>query len=296
MADARFLTPVSEDDPCGPDLRWDPEVLDLDLGNALAAAVLQDDGTVVGAEIVRSAGMSFEEIVDAATSLSGRTKDIRILVIHAEAIWHSSGLVAFAHAMENLLAVAEAWPGPADGVHPRADENDDDLGERGAALGRLLKQIPTMAATIGWGPADVGTREQVECVTTLKGVFRPWSKRLEPAFGPELPAAMEAWRALQGLVGSVNMSAAALDDDADSNGEPFDTHASPPAFDVWDLIDRALEQIAVQDRHSPARPVLRLLAGWRSLDIVEIAEKMKPSGISLEQLLESVKKQLEPGR
>ena len=49
-----------------------------------------------------------------------------------------------------------------------------------------------------------------------------------------------------------------------------------------------------QDRHSPALPVLQLLAGWRSFDIVEIADAMKQSGISLEQLLESVKKQTRP--
>ena len=36
------------------------------------------------------------------------------------------------------------------------------------------------------------------------------------------------------------------------------------------------------------------LAGWRSFDIVEIADAMKQSGISLEQLLESVKKQTRP--
>ena len=70
--------------------------------------------------------------------------------------------------------------------------------------------------------------------------------------------------------------------------------ASAPAVSVWDLIDRAAEQMTRQDRHSPALPVLQLLAGWRSFDIVEIAAAMKQSGISLEQLLESVKKQTRP--
>ena len=283
---------MSADDPCGPDLRWDREFRDL--ADALAAAVSQDAGTVVGAEAVRPAGTSFEEIIDAAATLSGRTKDIRVLVIHAEACWRSGGLVAFATAMETLLALIETWPGPEDGIHPRADSDDGDLGERAAALGRLLKQIPALAATVGWGAANVDSRAQVACANALKGVFGAWSKRLEPAFGRDLPAAMEAWRALQGIVGSVNMSAADSEEEADPNGDLPDAQASPvPATSVWDLIDRAIEQMVVQDRHSPALPVLRLLAGWRSLDIVEIAEKMKASGISLEQLLESVKKQLD---
>ena len=48
-----------------------------------------------------------------------------------------------------------------------------------------------------------------------------------------------------------------------------------------------------QDHHSPAVPLLRLLAGWRSLEIIDIVEKMKASGVTLEQLMESVKRQTE---
>ena len=67
--------------------------------------------------------------------------------------------------------------------------------------------------------------------------------------------------------------------------------AEPARTDAWDLVERAAEAMAGQDRHSPALPVLRMLVGWRSLDIIDIAGVLKRSGISLEQLLESINKQ-----
>ena len=69
--------------------------------------------------------------------------------------------------------------------------------------------------------------------------------------------------------------------------------ALPEAADPWNLIDRAVKRMMVVDHHSPALPILRLLASWRDVGIIEIADTMKASGISLEQLLESIKAQTE---
>ena len=282
MANPKLLTPVAGDDPCGPDLRWDTAFTGL--MDALAAAAAEDEGSVVDAEVRRSDRRTFEEIAGMAAELSARTKDVRVLAVHAEASWRDGGLAAFADAMADVVAVFETWPDPADGVHPRAD---GDLGERAAALGRLLNRIPELAASIGWS-AETDAQRKVECSATLGGVFDRWTDRLEPAFGPDLPSPSDAWRSLQGLVVASDESdglAAEMDSAMSEPGVPA------PAADVWDLVDRAAERMARQDRHSPALPVLRLLSGWRSLDIVEIADAMKQSGISLEQLLESVKKQ-----
>ena len=38
MTNPVFLSPVDEDDPCGPDLRWDPEFLALNDAFASVAA------------------------------------------------------------------------------------------------------------------------------------------------------------------------------------------------------------------------------------------------------------------
>ena len=285
MADSVLLAPVAGDDPCGPDLRWDSEFLQL--GSALDEPVSQGEEAVVDGQVARADIRSFDEIIDMAMALSARTKDVRVLAIRSEASWHRDGLAAFAAAMEDLTAVLEAWPGPADGVHPRADESDGDLGERAAALGRLLKRIPVLAATIGWG-AKAGSQARIEGSATLRGVFGAWRERLEPACGADLPSPTDAWRSLRELVVGADVS----DGEAATPGDPG---APPPVADAWDLIDRAVEQLGRQDRHSPAVPVLRLLLRWRSLDLVEIADLMKASGLTLEQLLDSVKKQTREG-
>ena len=288
MANAKLLTPVAGDDPCGPDLRWAPAFIGL--MDALAAATTEDANSVVDAEVARSDRRTFEEIADMAAELSARTKDARVLAVHAEASWREGGLAAFAGAMEDMVAVLETWPGPADGVHPRADEGDGDLSERAAALGRLLNRIPALAASIGWR-ADTNEQRKAESSATLRGVFGRWKDRLEAAVGTDLPSATDAWNSLQGLVVASDASDGLAGEVAASMPEPG---APAPAVSAWDLIDRAADRMTRQDRHSPALPILQLLAGWRSLDIVEIADAMKQSGISLEQLLESVKKQTRP--
>ena len=285
MTNPTILAPVAGDDPCGPDLRWDPEFLGL--ADAMSALVSQDGGAVIDAETTRSDGRSFDEIVDMAVALSSRTKDLRVLAVHAEASWYHGGLCAFASAMEELAIVAQTWPGLDDGVHPRADEMDADLGERTAALGRLLHRIPTLAAVVGWG-AEVGDEAKAGGGATLKRVFGAWKERLEPAFGADLPSSTDAWRSLQKLVGSVVPADAG---DGVDDAAAGSVAAAPPVTNAWDLIERAHEQMLAQDHHSPAVPVLRLLIKWRPLEIGGIADLMKPSGISLEQLLESIKKQ-----
>ena len=281
MPNAIFLTPVSEDDPCGPDLRWDADFLAL--GDKFAAAAAQGAAAVVDGEVEAAPEGAFDEVAELACALSERTKDVRVLAIHAEASWRQGGLAAFADAMQDLAGVVETWPGGEDGIHPRADEVDGDLGERAAALGKLLNQIPTLAATVGWG-GQVGDAERVASAVALKDVFGAWTARFEPAFGVDLPASGEAWRALQSLVGTLAAPAAADDETAAG------VVAVPPT-DAWDLIDQALERMVEQDHHSPALPLLRLLSSWRTLGIIDIADRMRGSGVTLEQLLASVKQQ-----
>ncbi len=287
MASSVFLAPVEGEDPCGPDLRWDPAFVQL--LQSLDAAVAGDDDSVADAQRAGSDVPTLEEVAEMAQALGARTKDLRVLVIYAEARWRDRGLAAFADAMEELACVVETWPGPDDGVHPRADEEDGDLGERAAPLGRLLNSIPSLVSIVGWGkPVEISERAMVS--GTLRGVFEAWESRLGPSFGPSLPSKGEAWRSLQSIAGPV------VEVEGDGEGEAGETSpAAPgaPPVDVWDLIERAAESMTRQDRHSPALPILRLLASWRARGLIEIAESMKASGVSLEQLLDSIKKQID---
>ena len=284
MPNPTILEPVAEQDPCGPDLRWDDEFLGL--MDAFAAAGARGAASIVEGELAESKGRAFDEVIDRAVALSARSKDIRILAACAEASWHQGGLAAFAWAMEDLVAVQEKWPGADDGVHPRADGPDGDLGERIAALGRLLNRVPALAATIGWGsPSDIADRRA--CAATLQGVFGAWDERLRDVFGGQPPSVKKAWRELERLI---EKDLTARDQAGDGTLSGI---ATPPCeIDAWDLIDQALCRMSAQDHHSPALPLLRLLSTWRSLGIIEIVDRMHGSGVTLEQLMESVKRQL----
>lgn len=284
MPNQTILDPVTEQDSCGPDLRWDSEFLAL--VDAFEMTEAKGAASVVEGALVAAPGQAFDDVVDRAMALSARTKDIRVLAVYVEARWRQAGLAAFADALADLVAVQERWPGAKDGIHPRADESDGDLAERAAALGKLLSRIPTLAATIGWGADDIEDRSV--CVGKLRNVFDAWDERLQVAFGRHMPSPTAAWHGLQTLVGTDWMVPAP----AEGGGVP---HGEPPArsADAWDLIDDALSSMRDQDRHSPALPLLRLLSTWRSLGIIEIVDQMKSSGVTLEQLMESVKRQIQ---
>ncbi len=287
MADMAFLLePIPGEDPCGSDLRWDPSFLSLD--QKLEAARAGTGGSVVDAEVVSGDTPKFEDLIEEAKSLLQRSKDLRILVIYIESRWREEGLAGFAEALEELVTVAETWPDANTGIYPRADPDDGDLGERVAPFGKLLNLVPDMVISVGWGVRpEISERQAI--AEQLKGVFDVWSERLTPAFGGELPSSRQAWTALGKLISS-DGGEAGVEDGAGGAAGPGGGGRLPDG-DAWDLVERAAELMSQQDRHSPALPVLRMLSGWRSLGLVEIADAMKPSGVSLEQILESIKRQ-----
>ena len=267
------------------DLRWEPEFQELI--QALDLAVSADrEGIIEGAQ-QESNVATFEDVVNMAETLSGKTKDTRVLAIHAEAMWRGHGLAAFAEAMEDLVAVVSTWPDPDSGVHPRADPEDGDLGDRAAPIGRLMNSVPGLAATVGWGSNPIEIAERQAASAALIALFDNWSERFETACGPSLALPRESREALAPLLGVESQE----QDDATAEQAQPGVQARPSA-DAWELIELSSELMIKQDHHSPAVPVLRMLMSWRSLDITEVAEQMKPSGVSLEQLLESIKRQL----
>ncbi|MXX06149.1 MAG: hypothetical protein F4Y22_11405 [Gammaproteobacteria bacterium] len=283
MASETLLGPIEGDDPCGPDLRWDPDFMAAD--QLLENMILREGASVVQGETVAPDPQT-GELDEKISLLCERTRDIRVMAIRAELAWRRGGLSEFAEAMEDVVALAERWPDPDAGLHPRADPDDGDLGERAAALGKLLNRAPNLAATVGWGASEPPLEARQRAATVLRGVFDRWTSRLEPAFGGEVPARDNAWKAIEEMLGEPTLSGA----EAVGEGE----QAPAASTDAWVLVERAMEAMAVQDRHSPALPILRLLLNWRAVDILEIAESQRTSGVSLEQLLDSVRNQLLP--
>jgi len=288
LADLKMLAPVEGDDPCGSDLKWDMDFMTV--MQQFDILIMQDRGGVVSGESAAEIGApEFGELVGKIERLSERTRDMRLLAVRAEALWRGAGLGDFASALEELVAVAEKWPDPKTGVHPRADDLDGDLGERTAALRKMLNNIPTLAHTAGWG-TDPTFEERQAATAALKRVFDSWNDRLEPAFADDLPYAIDAWNAIRQLFPATGSGV----ETGEGSEATATTDASAHA-DAWDLIERAEEALAIQDRHSPALPVLQLLLIWRSKGILQIAEGMKMSGMTMEQFLDSLRQQLEAG-
>ena len=288
MTNPVIVDPVAGNDPCGTDLAHTQDMFGF--GHALETVRAMDAESVVDGELAPSNAPTPHDVISMAETLSAKTKSIAVIAPYAEASWLAAGLPAFAEAMEDLVAVAQSWPDGRDGVYPRADEEDGDLGMRAAPLGRLLNGIPALVQRIGWG-GDVALTKQMETDRLLKGVFESWRERLEPAFGPELPSCEQAWSSLRQLTVGLSRQTGT---EPEQNGEAAPGGAQPIAADAWETLERAAALMAEQDRHSPALPVLHLLASWRPMGIIEIAETMKASGVPLEQLLDSVKKNLTP--
>lgn len=288
MADTMIMTPVKEDDPCGEDLRWDMEFMTV--MQDFETLFLQEEGGVVEGETA-AGGPDAREYLTRVNRLCARTKDLRLLGIRAEVLWRTAGLATFADAMEDLVAASEAWPDPEAGIHPRADEYDGDLGERTAPLTRLLHGLPVLARTVGWR-VNPSPEQRQATLETLTGIFDSWTARLEPAFAGDLPSRTEAWSAIRDLMPAAEPAAAESDAPGELAGGAAAFTAAPAPADAWDLVEKAGELMAEQDRHSPAVPVLNLMLIWRSKGLLEIAEAMKPSGLTMEQLLDSIRKQL----
>lgn len=285
-----LLAPIEGDDPCGPDLRWDQDFLGLD--QVMDAARKGAEISAVDAEVAAQDGPTWADIIASAEGLCARTKDVRVFTIYAEAKWRAEGLGGFADAMELTVKAIETYPGHTQGIHPRADPDDGDLQERAAPLGKLLNAIPVLASTLEWGEGErPAISRRTEIAETLEGVFSVWSDRLGEAVGADLQSANAAWSAISKLVASELAGGdASPSDDAPAKGGGGQVG---DGSDAWDLIEHAAEQMAKQDRHSPALPMLRLMVVWRDQSLVEIANNMKQSGVSLEQVLESIRRQLE---
>lgn len=282
--------PIPGDDPCGPDLQWDPELMALD--QTMDGAVAENVDVVEGSRIADDE-TKFEDVVRMAEALCGRTKDLRVLCTLAEATWRDRGVAAFADVFAEMLAAVENWSDPETGIHPRADEDDGDLGLRAAPLAGLLLRVPVLANTVGWGrPGEPDQETRNTVAATLSSSFSQWDERFEPAFGPELPSELPAWRALSkyAVAGDVDDPEMAP---AEDGAEPAATTGGKEP-NYWELMERAAKQMERVTPHSPALTLLHIALSWRDKDLIAIAEAMQPSGITLEQLLSSAKQQLEP--
>jgi type VI secretion system protein ImpA len=148
---AELCVPLSETNPCGPDLdlSGDAEYLNF---------FAQTEGMLPSVFFSTEDGKPFDRAsvdlprqIEAIAPLWERSRDLRLLVIRARLTILNRDLAGFA---VSIAAIAEWLDNFGDDVHPRAA--DGDLGARVAALGSL--ELPTVVFPLQYAPLCEGRR------------------------------------------------------------------------------------------------------------------------------------------
>jgi type VI secretion system protein ImpA len=148
---AALCVPLSDADPCGPDLdlAGDAEYLNF---------FAQTEGILPSSFFSAEDGKPFDRAsidlprqIEAIAPLWERTRDLRLLVIRARLTILNRDLAGFA---VSIAAIAEWLDKFGEDVHPRAA--DGDLGARIAALGSL--ELPTVVFPLQYAPLCEGRR------------------------------------------------------------------------------------------------------------------------------------------
>lgn len=113
----KLLEPVSGESPCGDDLEYDPEFGELE------RAAQGKPGHEMGEETIAPEPPDWTEVAEAASSLFGRTKDLRVATHLAHASLNLDGVGGLASGLDLINRLLhEYW----DDLHPKLDEEDDN--------------------------------------------------------------------------------------------------------------------------------------------------------------------------
>jgi type VI secretion system protein ImpA len=108
---------VSPDAPCGEDLEYDADFIQLE------QAAHGKEAQQMGDAVIEGAGPDWKTVKKLAIGLCGRTKDLRVATYLARALAVTDGLVGLKEGLEVLKAITVTyWPD----VHPQLDPDDDN--------------------------------------------------------------------------------------------------------------------------------------------------------------------------
>ncbi|MEN1678594.1 MAG: type VI secretion system protein TssA [Planctomycetota bacterium] len=130
------LSPVSDDEPCGPDLQYDEAFISLETASQ-GKPEQQYGDTIIPAEEPK-----WREMKELALELLVRTKDLRVAGHLARASLVIDGVAAFGECLELIAGYLERyWPT----VHPLLDPDDDnDPTERVNTIASLADPASTI--------------------------------------------------------------------------------------------------------------------------------------------------------
>lgn len=111
-----LLAPVSEEDPCGEDLEYDPAFTEMEL-----ASVGREEQEM-GDSVMEAEEPDWPDLRDKALAVCQRSKDLRAAVHLTTALLKTDGLPGFAQGVQLIQHyVDDHW----EGLHPRLDPDDD---------------------------------------------------------------------------------------------------------------------------------------------------------------------------
>ncbi len=112
-----LLAEYDGDSPCGEDLEYDPDFIELE---TIAVAKGEQQ---VGDSVIAAEGVDFSKVATMSLDILGRSKDLRAAVYLCEGVLHSDGFVPFERALAYIHGVLDKYW---DGVYPLLDEEDDN--------------------------------------------------------------------------------------------------------------------------------------------------------------------------
>jgi type VI secretion system protein ImpA len=128
----KLLAPISETEPAGPNLEYDPAFTGLEKA-AVGKPEQQMGGTIVPGE-----PPEWNAVFEQALALLARTKDLRVAARLAEATANRHGIAGFSEALSLVRGLIDRYWAV---VHPQLDpEDDNDPTMRFTALSSLSTQ------------------------------------------------------------------------------------------------------------------------------------------------------------
>ena len=113
----QLLQSFGDDAPSGEDLEYDADFAALEMANQ------PGEERVIGDAVIPAEDPDYDQVVELAIALLGRTKDLRVAVMLANAVLPTKGLTAFEEVLRYIKGcLDDFW----DSVHPQLDEDDGD--------------------------------------------------------------------------------------------------------------------------------------------------------------------------
>ncbi|WP_227245114.1 type VI secretion system protein TssA [Paraburkholderia caribensis] len=131
-----WMSPITEDKPCGVDLEYDPEFVVLSA--AVAARADAQYGNFVGVP----EPVNWTEVARECRALMMRSKDIRLAVLYTRCCTRLKAAAGLAEGMALLAGWLEAWP---ELIHPQPDVDED----RAVALEIRMNALQALTDTGG---------------------------------------------------------------------------------------------------------------------------------------------------